>query len=78
MKVVFNPGNLKRPELANTRKNSLTFFRENLVQIGLSVGDLLGLFSFLFLSFLFFLSFSFLFFFPTFPCLIVIIFVVGA
>jgi hypothetical protein len=42
MRVVFNPGNLKRPELANTRKNSLTFFRENLTNIGLSVGDLLA------------------------------------
>mmetsp|Transcript_632 Transcript_632/g.1061 ORF Transcript_632/g.1061 Transcript_632/m.1061 type:complete len:516 (-) Transcript_632:39-1586(-) len=41
MKVVFNPGNLKRPELRNTRKDSLTFFRENLTQISLSTGDLL-------------------------------------
>ena len=48
MKVVFNPGNLKRPELASTRKNSLSFFRENLTKIPLSVADLLGFFFFFF------------------------------
>lgn len=42
-KIVFNPGNLKRPNLATTRKNVLTFFRENLTNISLSVSDLLDI-----------------------------------
>jgi len=41
MKVVFHPGNIKRPELAEIRKNTLTFFRENIVDINLSLPALM-------------------------------------
>ena len=41
MRVVFNPGNIKRPDLEEIRKNTLTFFRQNIGDLDLTMGNLL-------------------------------------
>jgi len=41
MRVVFHPGNIKRPELENIRKNTLYFFRENITKIKIDLATLM-------------------------------------
>eukprot|EP00009_Paramoeba_aestuarina_P004236 CAMPEP_0201510628 /NCGR_PEP_ID=MMETSP0161_2-20130828/3231_1 /ASSEMBLY_ACC=CAM_ASM_000251 /TAXON_ID=180227 /ORGANISM="Neoparamoeba aestuarina, Strain SoJaBio B1-5/56/2" /LENGTH=493 /DNA_ID=CAMNT_0047905821 /DNA_START=59 /DNA_END=1540 /DNA_ORIENTATION=- len=41
MRVVFNPGNIKRPDLEDIRKNSLTFFRLHIAELNLDMMSLL-------------------------------------